>query len=260
MKLLSRRLIFIGLIVLGFAIIFATSNGQANAPAEEQSPDWEEISSLAMGPAETISGEHLSTLPPPAEPEPCRHCHIAGEIVNEWSPISRWLVFGVMGFTFIFGISRNIIVWRTRELWQHRWMYYFSSITALVFVLSVITGIGGLLLNKATPEIIAQITAIIKAIHWGSGIALLITALGLSFAGAMLPWHQRPFWTMIFITGMIGSMLGIANLSFAYLYAEWHDPPVPSHLYAFHILLIPIAIAGLMSIYFIILRKRGETQ
>jgi len=59
---------------------------------------------------------------------------------------------------------------------------------------------------------------------------------------------------------MIGSVLGIANLSFAYLYAEWHDPPVPGHLYAFHILLIPIAIAGFMSIYFIILRKRGETQ
>jgi hypothetical protein len=257
MKHVPHRLIFIGLIVLCFAVVFATSRGQATTP-DDHAPNAEMANFLVAAQPESISGENLASLPPPAEQDPCLHCHIAGEIVNEWSPISRWLVFGAMGFTFIFGISRNMIVWRTRELWQHRWMYYFSSITALVFVLSAITGISVLLLNKATPEIIAQITAVIKAIHWGSGIALLITALGLSFAGALLPWHQRPFWAMIFITGIIGSALAVANLSFTYLYAEWHDPPAPGHLYALHILLIPIAMAGILSIYFVILRKRGE--
>jgi quinol-cytochrome oxidoreductase complex cytochrome b subunit len=74
------------------------------------------------------------------------------------------------------------------------------------------------------------------------------------------PDYQRPFWGLIFITGLIGGTLAIANLSFAYLYAEWHDPPAPGHLYSFHILLIPIAMAGLMSLYLMLMqRKRGET-
>jgi len=260
MKHLPRRLIFIGLIVLGFAIIFATGRGQATTLMEEQPPNWDKVSSLAEEPAETINGENLASLPPPAEKEPCLHCHIAGGIENEWSPISRWLIFGTMGFAFIFGISRNFIVWRTREIWQHCWMYYFSNITAVLFVLQVITGVVLILLHTSTLEVIVQITGVIKAIHWGSGIMLFIAALGLSFAGAALPWFQRPFWALVFITGIIGGVLAVANLSFAYLYAEWHLPPLPGRIYALHMLLIPIAIAGLLSIVFIVLRKRGETQ
>ena len=165
-----------------------------------------------------------------------------------------------MGFAFIFGISRNFIVWRTRELWHFRWMYHLSRITAILFILQVITGVILVFLHSSTLEIIVQIPVVIKAIHWGSAVVLLIAALGLSLAGALLPWYQRPFWAMLFVTGVIGGALAIANLSFTYLYAEWHIPPPPSRLYAFHVLLIPIGIAGIMSIILIMLRKRGETQ
>ena len=125
MRLLPRRLIFIGLIALGFAAIIATpaisgttSSGQAVTPLKEQVPSWDQVSDVIMAPVGTVSGKHLSTLPPPAEQNPCLHCHIAGEIYNEWSPISRWFVFGAMGLTFVFGVSRNFIVWRTRERWH----------------------------------------------------------------------------------------------------------------------------------------------
>ena len=260
MKVLPRRLMFIGLIVLGFATIVATSRGQASIPREEQPPNWDEISSLITAPAETASKENLSSLPPPAEQNPCLHCHIAGEIYNEWSPISRWFVFGTMGLTFVFGLSRNFIVWRTRERWHHRWMAQLGKITALFFILQSSTGIILFLLHNVTLEIILQIVSIIQAIHWGSSIVLFIAALGFSLGGALLPWYQRPFWAMIFITTLIGGALAVANLSFTYLYAEWHDPPPPSHLFILHMLLSPIAIAGIMNIYFMVLRKRGENQ
>ena len=256
--LLPHRLVFSGLIVLAFAVVVATNRGQANSPIEEF-PDSRAESIAAVSVA-ALSEEILSTLPPPPEQDPCLHCHIAGSIENEWSPISRWLVFGAMGFTFVFGLSRNFIVWRTREVWHYRWMYYFSSITALVFVFSAITGIIGLILNNSTLEILVRVETIIKAIHWGCGIILFITTLGLSFAGALLPGYQRPFWGMIFIAEIIGSTIAIANLSFAFLYADWHIPPSPSRLYGFHMLLIPMAIASLMSIYIMMQRKRGETQ
>jgi hypothetical protein len=260
MKLLPRRLIFIGLIVLSFAVIFATGQVQATAPTEKQPPNWDKISSLAAGPAENVSGENPASLPPPAEMNPCLHCHIAGEIYNEWAPISRWFVFGAMGLTFFFGISRNFIVWRTRERWHDRWMFHLGRITALFFVLQASTGIILFIIPETTSEIIGQVMSIIQAIHWGSSIALFIAALGFSLGGALLPEYQRPFWAMIFITSIIGGALAVANLSFNYLYAEWHDPPPPSHLFILHMLLSPIAIASIINIYFMVLRKRGETQ
>jgi len=275
MKLLPRRLIYIGLIVLGFAAIVATpaaslpkgdtvgdgtSNGQATAPREEHPPNWDQINQLVVVPAENISTDQPATVPPPAEQNPCLHCHIAGEIYNEWSPISRWFVFGAMGLTFVFGLTRNFIVWRTRELWHHRWMYYVGNIAALFFVIQVSSGIILFLLGRATPEIITQIVAITQAIHWFSGIIIFIAALGFSLAGLLLPWFQRPFWTLLLITAIIGSTLAVANLSFAYLYADWHTPLPPSLIFIYHMLLSPIAITSLMSIYFIRLRKRGGTQ
>lgn len=260
MKFLSRRLIIIGIFALGFAAIIATGRGQATTVPEEILRNTESAGSLPVDSAETFSEENSTSLPPLAEQNPCLHCHIAGEIAAEWSPISRWFVFGAMGFTFIFGLSRNFMVWRNRELWHYRWIYHLSRITALFFILQAITGVILIFLHPSTLAIIVQMIAIIKAIHWGSGIILFIAALGISFAGALLPWYQRPFWAMIFITGIIGGALAIANLSFAYLYSDWHIPPPPSRLYAFHMLLIPIAIAGIMSITIVILRRRGETQ
>lgn len=268
MKLFPQRMFFSGLIVLGLAVIIAApaaslggapTSGQASAGIQAAAALHGELPAGTALQPETISTVQRSTVPPP-EQNPCLHCHVAGEIVNEWSPISRWFVFGTMGFTFIFGMTRNFMVWRTRQLWQHRWMYFFSRATAFVFVVSAISGIVVLLLNQATLGIITQITAVINAIHWGSGIVLLIAALGLSFGGALLPWYQRPLWAMIFITGIVGGALGIANLSFTYLYGEWHDPPAPGHLYGFHILLIPLAIAGILSIFFILQGKRGENR
>lgn len=250
MKHLSHRLIFIGLIVLAFAAIIATNRGHANETVPEGPvPDWE----LAVASAEKPE----ASLPPP-EQNPCLHCHVEGEIVNEWMPISRWFVFSAMGLVFIFGMTRNLIVWRTRELWHHRWMYNFGKISAFFLILQAGTGLILVFFYSSAPEAFLQFSSVIKAIHWGSAIILFIATLALSVAGYLLPWYQRAFWALIFITEIIAGALAIANLSFAYLYADWHIPPSPSHLYAFHMLLIPIAIAGMLSIYFIMLSKRGE--
>jgi hypothetical protein len=277
MKFLPRRLIFTGLIVLGFATIIATpaASLKGTTPAALLGGDITSIQVYAVGQeapdsnwgqaragaeqTETLNAELPSTLPPP-EQDACLHCHIEGEIDNEWSPISRWFVFGAMGLTFIFGITRNFMVWRTRDRWHDRWINQLSKVAFFFFILQATTGILLLTLRLSTSESIVQVAAVIKAIHWGSGLVLFIAALALSFAGALLPWYQRAFWGMIFITEIVGSTFAIANLSFIFLYSEWHDPPAPGRLYGFHMLLIPVAIAGMMSIYFVMQRKRGEIQ
>jgi len=139
-------------------------------------------------------------------------------------------------------------------------MVHLGRLTAIFLVLQVITGIILFFFYKSTPEVIISIKSVIKAVHWGSGIILFITTLGLSFTGYLLPWYQRAFWAIIAITAIFGSSLAIANLSFTYLYADWHIPPSPSHLYAFHVLLLPVLIASVISVYIIILRKRGEIK
>jgi hypothetical protein len=260
MKFLPSRLVFIGLIILAFAVLIATSRVQATAPLEKNLPDWELAKSLASDPIAKTNSENLAILPPPPEQNPCLHCHIEGEIYNEWSPISRWFAFGAMGLTFIFGLTRNIIVWHTRGRWHHRWMLHLGRITAVFFIFQASTGILLFAIPDIQSEIIIQIMTIINAIHWGSSIILFIAALGFSLGGSLLPGYQRPFWAMIFITSIIGGALAVANLSFTYLYAEWHDPPPPSHLFVFHMLLSPLAIAGILNLYFVLLRKRGETQ
>ncbi len=270
MKLLPRRLILIGLIVLGFAAVIATpaaslggatSRGQATAPLKDQPTNGALPDTLAAAQPGNLSTAYRgATTPPPPEQDPCLSCHIAGEFVNEWIPISRWYVFIAMWFIFIFGITRNVSVWKSRDLWQPRRMVHLGSIAASFFALQAVSGIILVFFYKSTPEAVISTVSVIKTIHWGSGIILFITTLGLSLTGYLLPGYQRAFWLIIGITTVLGSGLAIANLSFYYLYAEWHIPPSPSRLYAFHILLLPIIIAGAMSLYFIIPGKRGETK
>jgi hypothetical protein len=254
MKNLPHRFIIIGITLVILATLIATTEGKAEVPQPPiDHPDWAGID-LPLGSISHISD---STLPPLPEQNPCLHCHIAGEIYWEWSPISRWFVFGAMVLTFSFGLSRNAIVWKTRERWQHRWMELFSKITVVLLILQLIIGIVLGILSAIETESLLGVITIIKAIHWWGGIAFFIAAMGLSFAGALLPGYQRPFWAAILIIGALGSSYAFAHLSFAYLYAEWSIPPSPARLFIFHTLLSPLAIAGIMSIYFM-LRKRGE--
>ena len=139
-------------------------------------------------------------------------------------------------------------------------MVPLGRISGIFFILQVSTGLIMFLIPEEVPEIILQIVSVIQWIHWGSAIILYIAVMGFSLGGAMLPWFQRPFWALIFITGIIGGALAFANLSFSFLYAEWHEPLPPSHSFILHMLLSPIAIAGITNIYFMILRKRGESS
>ena len=264
MKILSRRIILMGVVMIAFAALVAITSGSASASPPQGEVDRKLLQDSAPADyahLELLAGmADFSNTPPPPDQDPCLSCHIAGEIIGEWVPISRWFIFGAVGLIFIFGITRNFSVWKTRELWQHRRMVHLGRLTAIFLIIQVITGIILFFFYKSTPEVIISIKSVIKAIHWGSGIILFITTLGLSFPGYLLPWYQRSFWAIIAITAIFGSSLAIANLSFAYLYADWHIPPSPSHLYAFHVLLLPVIIASVISVYIIILRKRGEIK
>ena len=206
MKYLPRRLILVGLCVLGFAVIIVTNNAQAISSPENNTLNWELVNLLTSNQAKTISKLHTSTLPPPAKQDPCLHCHIAGEEKGLWTPTLRWAIFGTVGIIFVFGIVRESTIWRTRApwkslitrtsewideryeisnplnkilskpvpQWQRRWWYCLGGLTAFAFVIQGITGIMLAFYYKPTPE--AAYTSIIfieNEVYLGSTIRMI---------------------------------------------------------------------------------------
>ncbi|OQX64813.1 MAG: hypothetical protein B5M51_02490 [Anaerolinea sp. 4484_236] len=130
MKKLSHQMIIFGIILAVLAVLFATVIG-AEATTYHQGEEF---------------------LPPSPDQDPCLHCHIAGSETNPSTPINRWIAFGATGLIFLFGITRNISVWRNPEEWQHRWRSKLGRFIPYIFLLQAITGIILLFFAKPMPE------------------------------------------------------------------------------------------------------------
>ena len=116
MKRLSRWMILAGLVlVLGALTAF-------NLPQESFSSETSDILfwTSFQHPKTTIttSVSNEENLPPTPNRNPCLHCHIVGYEDGAWTPLYRWLSFGLTGLIFLFGITRSLRTWDTREQWK----------------------------------------------------------------------------------------------------------------------------------------------
>jgi hypothetical protein len=141
--------------------------------------------------------------PPPVEQDTCLHCHLAGELTNLWTPLTRWLVFGAFGMVFFYGAARSASAWRTRAPWKPvwlrsadwldaryqvkepmikvlkkpvplfatKWYYCLGGITFALFAIQGITGIMLAAYYQPTPEgAYASIQYIENEVRFGSSI------------------------------------------------------------------------------------------
>lgn len=139
----------------------------------------------------------------PAEQDTCLACHISGEDENIWTPSARWLVFGLAGAVFAFGVARSSSVWRRRAPWRPllhragtwvderydiaaplekmlrkpvpkfatRWWYCLGGITAFLFVVQAVTGIMLATYYDPTPEAAyTSIQYIENEVAFGAGV------------------------------------------------------------------------------------------
>jgi cytochrome b6 len=206
MKHFDRRLIFIGLIILCFAVIFGTRQGKATPLLGEHPPNWGMAYDLAEITTKTTRESPAANLPSPAKQDPCLHCHIAGEEKGLWTTTLRWMIFGTAGIIFSFGIIRSSTIWKTRApwkslitrtaewiddryqisdplskilnkpvpQWQRRWWYCLGGLTAFAFVIQGITGIMLAFYYKPTPEAAyASILFIENQVYMGSMIRMI---------------------------------------------------------------------------------------
>ncbi|MFH2103398.1 MAG: cytochrome b N-terminal domain-containing protein [Chloroflexota bacterium] len=205
MTLRKRRLVWLGLVVAGGLVLLSAAaavHGRVAAAAQVNGPlDWAQVEA-----ARDAGQPALSADLPPAQLDPCLHCHISGENTNLWTPLARWAVFGTFGLVFVFGVYRSASVWNQRKPWKSltartvewvderyqvseplskilkkpvpkfalRWWYCLGGITAFLFVVQGITGIMLAFYYKPTAaEAYTSIQFIENEVRFGAAIRMI---------------------------------------------------------------------------------------
>jgi len=195
--------------IFGFLLLVDTPKESAasSAPREELSGpvklNWLAIHRLFGVPISPESSQIVFAIPQPPEKDPCLHCHISGEDKGLWTPLALWMLFGIGGLVFTFGMYRSASLWVTRQPWKPltarlaewveeryaisaplskalskpvprfamRWWYCLGGITAFLFITQVVTGIMLAFYYQPTPEAAyASIQFIETQVRFGAGI------------------------------------------------------------------------------------------
>jgi len=144
--------------------------------------------------------------PEKPENDTCIQCHVDGSFSNIWVPVLRWVTFGTVGVALLFGVTRSISVWITREAWipipqritkwlddrfqltdflkpilskpvpdwQRRWWYCLGGLTFFLFCVQGLTGIMLAFYYKPTPaEAYLSIQFIENEVLLGSAVRMI---------------------------------------------------------------------------------------
>jgi len=106
--------------------------------------------------------------------------------------------------------------------------------------------------------------------NWVMGMGLLVVTLGLSFTGYLLPWDQLAYWAITIGANIAQSpreltdALGITSVfdpgglqKFILLGSEDIGEEALIRFYLLHVMILPLALAGLMGVHFWRIRKDG---
>ncbi len=109
-----------------------------------------------------------------------------------------------------------------------------------------------------------------REFNWLIGMGLLVTTLGLSFTGYLLPWDQLAYWAITIGANIAQSPREVTDALGA---TDYFDPGGLQKLlllgsdtvgaealirfYLFHVMLLPMVLAALMSVHFWRIRKDG---
>jgi len=109
-----------------------------------------------------------------------------------------------------------------------------------------------------------------REFNWLIGMALLVTTLGLSFTGYLLPWDQLAYWAITIGTNIAQSprevtdVLGITDYfdpgglqKLLLLGSDTVGAESLIRFYVLHVMILPLAIGVLMAIHFWRIRKDG---
>jgi quinol-cytochrome oxidoreductase complex cytochrome b subunit len=106
--------------------------------------------------------------------------------------------------------------------------------------------------------------------NWLIGMGLLVTTLGLSFTGYLLPWDQLAYWAITIGANIaqspreITDALGITEyfdpgglMKLLLLGSDIVGPEALIRFYLLHVMILPLVLAGFMAVHFWRIRKDG---
>ena len=109
-----------------------------------------------------------------------------------------------------------------------------------------------------------------REFNWLMGMGLFILTLGLSFTGYLLPWDQLAYWAITIGSNIAGSpreltdALGVTRFfdpggfqKELLLGATGVGPEALIRFYLLHVMVLPLAVAALLSVHFWRIRKDG---
>lgn len=97
-----------------------------------------------------------------------------------------------------------------------------------------------------------------RELNWVVGIFLLLTTTTFGFSGYLLPWDQLAFWATKIGTGIAGSIPIIGGyISLILVGGTDIGAETLTRFFAIHVLILPIAIAGLLLLHFLMVRIQG---
>ncbi|VVB86424.1 putative respiratory nitrate reductase subunit cytochrome b-561 [uncultured archaeon] len=97
-----------------------------------------------------------------------------------------------------------------------------------------------------------------RELNWVVGIFLLLTVTTFGFSGYLLPWDQLSFWATKIGTGIAGSLPVIGGyISLLLMGGNDIGADTLTRFFAIHVLILPIAIATLLGLHFIMVRIQG---
>lgn len=97
-----------------------------------------------------------------------------------------------------------------------------------------------------------------RELNWVVGIFLFLTTTTFGFSGYLLPWDQLAFWATKIGTGIAGS-IPVAGTYISLILVGGSDigAETLTRFFAIHVLILPIVIAGLLGLHFLMVRVQG---
>ena len=97
-----------------------------------------------------------------------------------------------------------------------------------------------------------------REFNWQVGVVLLLLTLGASFTGYLLPWDQLSYWAITVGTNIAGYAPALGNQARTILLGGSDvGQNTLIRFYALHIIVIPFALIGLISLHIWRVRKDG---
>ncbi len=97
-----------------------------------------------------------------------------------------------------------------------------------------------------------------REFNWIVGVVLLLITLGASFTGYLLPWDQLSYWAITVGTNMAGYTPVIGSQVQLMMLGSFEvGQNALTRFYALHVAVIPLALAGLISLHVWRVRKDG---